>query len=89
MKDAFTIGREYREREKVRKEHRIKRALKGDTGVSEREQKDIAGWFYESRWNGRRYDEEPTKEEILDDFCSLVFGCTYDEMMKAYDNFLG
>ena len=89
MKDALTLGAELKVEEQVKKQYRISRALKGDTGISSREQTDIAGWFYEARWSGRRYDENPSQEEVLEDFCALVFGCTFDEMMKAYDNYLG
>ena len=89
MKDALTHGVELKAQEEVAKENRIARALEGNTGVKANEQRDMARWFHEARWDGRSYDEEPSKEEVLEGFCSLVFGCTFDEMMKAYDNFLG
>jgi len=80
------------QQEKERKENRISRALHGDTGIQSSMQKEIAGWLYEVRYDNHDYETDrgyPTKEEVLDNFCWEVFGCNFEEVMVAYDKFLG
>ncbi len=88
-KDAAAIFRELYESELNTKRYYIERALKGDTGIKREEQTDIARWLYESRYDGHAYDDEVTEKEILDNFCFKVFGCDIEDVLKAYDNFLG
>jgi len=91
MKDAFTLGQELKQKEKEASEQRIQNALPGNwVGSTNRYDRTlIASLLYDVYYDGKTYDELPTAEEILDDFCSEVFHCSFTEMLKAYDKFLG
>lgn len=88
MKDALSLGMELKEQEKQQSEHRIARALKGDTGIKSEEQILIASKLYETKYE-YSYKEIVSLEEILEGFCWRVFGANFEEVMEAYDKFLG
>lgn len=39
--------------------------------------------------NPHLMNEHPDKVEILEDFCKAYWGCTFDELMKYWDEYLG
>lgn len=95
MKDCLTLGRELKEQEKAASENAIANVLsmsgnpKINGGVFRRDEREcIAHALYESRYDGRDYEDIPTKDEILENFCFRVFGCTFDEVITAWDRFL-
>lgn len=88
QEDAAVKFRELYENDLNAKRHLVERALQGDTGVKWEQQLDIAGWLYEARWDGRGV-EEVSDGELLNTFCSKVFGCNAEGVLKAYDKFLG
>ena len=91
MKDALTLGLELKQEEETASQQRIRNALPGNwVGATNRYDRSlIASLFYEAYYDGKTYDDIPSSQEILDDFCSLVFHCSFEEMLKAYDKFLG
>ena len=86
MEDIFTL----RKQESELRENRISRALQGDTSIKPSMQKEIASWLYEVKYENHNYETDyfPTEEEILESFCDKVFGCSFEEVMIAYDKFL-
>ena len=91
MKDALRLGQEIRQEEKEASENRIQNAIPGNwTGTTNRHDRAlIASLLYNVYYDGKTYEEIPSAEQILDDFCSEVFHCSFNEMLKAYDKFLG
>lgn len=91
--NAFTYGQRLKETDKQLSEHRIKRALKGDTGIKPDEQCLIAMHLYESKYDNHDYQKEPQEwpsaDEILESFCWRIFGATFEEVLKAWDKYLG
>ncbi len=46
--------------------------------------------LYNVRYADKRVMEDnPDKAEILEDFCKAYWGCTFDELMKLWDEYLG
>ena len=89
MKNIFELADE----ERILKEFRIKQAFCGGAprGVSKAERQIIAKHLYEARWDGNAYHEADnvTADEILGNFCWQIFGASLDEVMKAWDRYLG
>ena len=48
----------------------------------------IAQTLYESRYDGYRYDQEPSPEDLIASFCFRVFGASLEEVLQAYDEYL-
>jgi len=65
--------------------------LGGYTGVNTADRCMIAQLLYEAKWNCNSYieAEEMTPEQILDTFCWNLFGCSVDEVIIAWDRYLG
>lgn len=91
--NAFSYGQKLKVLEKESSKWRISRALLGDTGVKMSEQTFIASKLYDAKYDNHDYSKEteewPGAGEILDIFCLEVFGATFDEVMRAWDKFLG
>lgn len=91
--NAFTYGQRIKEVERKCSEVRIARALKGDTIFKPDEQRTIAMCLYEAKYDNHDYQKEPQEwpnaNEILEALCWRVFGATFNEVMKAWDKFLG
>jgi len=49
----------------------------------------IADGLYHARYDGRHYQDKPSKDEILETFCWNIFGATFEEVIKAWDKYLG
>ena len=92
--DALVIGQRLAEEERQAREKRIKNALPHGNWhqtypFNRVDRQYIADALYRIRYEGRRHDEEPSAQEILDDLCSNIFGCEFDEVLEAWDRFLG
>ena len=88
MKDIFQILAD----EKAAAEQRITNALCDgipENGYDRITRSIIADALYHSRYDGRHYQDIPAKEEILEAFCWKVFGANLDEVIKAWDKYLG
>ena len=46
---------------------------------------------YSDKWGLREFTtgKGASLEEIIDEFCEITFGTTYEEVLKAWDNYLG
>lgn len=88
MKDIFELAKEDRELS----DSRITNALCDgipQSGYDRITRSIIADALYHARYNGRHYQDIPSKDDILETFCWRVFGATFDEVLKAWDKFLG
>ena len=93
MKDAFEIGRELKEIENIRKQKRIETAI--TIGLPESRhwnaeshhitipERLMIAHILQQAVNAT--GETQTKEETLDMFCWLVFGCSFEETVQAYE----
>ena len=96
MEDCLTLGAKLKQEEKETRENAIAWALskpgnpKLQGGAwTQQERKALAMALYEARYDGTSYEDNPSAEEILENFCFRVFGCTFDEVLKAWDRELG
>jgi len=93
MKDIFELAKD----EKEASEYRISQALSAAKGEypSRTVKAFIAEKLYEAAYSDKRGWREFTTGQtaslngIMDEFCEIVFGATYEEVLKAWDRFLG
>lgn len=98
VEDALTLGARLKEEEKARSDWRIERAIPWGNGdgyhpggklygaTNPDERAHLAALLYEARYDGLSCDDpEPTAGEVLENFCFNVFGCSFDEVLKAWD----
>ena len=89
MKNIFELAQE----EKETRGNRIHQALASGCprGASKFERCFIAEHLYEVKWSGNTYHEsaEMTHEAILENFCWNIFGCSLEEVLIAWDRYLG
>ena len=93
MKDIFELAKD----EKEASEYRISQVLTAAKGEhpSRTVKAFIASKLYEAtysdKWGLREFTtrQGASLSEILDEFCVEVFGATYEEVLKAWDKFLG
>src|SRR5690606_9797786 len=86
--DALTLGVQLREVEREQREWRIRRAISSGNrgGGSHRQEREwLAAALYGARWDGRPYWEEPDATEILDTLCQNIFGCSFEDVLEAWD----
>lgn len=86
--DALSLGARLREEERQARAQRILLALGVNGSTDEREFRvRVSDALYKATWDGRTGADRPDRV-ILDDFCSLIFGCSYEEVMEAWDHYL-
>lgn len=49
----------------------------------------IADALYHAHYDGRHYQDIPTKEDVLETFCWNIFHANFDEVIKAWHKYLG
>ena len=94
--DALTQGARLKAKMQTDRESRINRALGtylGQApllGSSQAFRHQVAERLYHARFDGRPYWEEPSKETVLEDFLADLFGgCNLEEVIEAWDRYLG
>jgi hypothetical protein len=88
MKDIF----ELRAEESAAAEQRVNNALCDGipaNGYDRITRSIIADALYQARYDGRHYQDIPTKEDVLEAFCWKVFSANFDEVIKAWEKYLG
>lgn len=89
MKNIFELAEE----EKESRNYRINRALciGVPRGIDKFTRCAIAQELYNAKWDGNDYHEanNMTYGQILENFCWNVFGASLEEVLIAWDRYLG
>jgi len=89
MKNIFELAKE----EKEASEYRISQVFNGGCprGSKLEVRAFIADRLYHAKWDGKPHDEaiEMPLADILEDFCWDIFGASFEEVIKAWDKYLG
>ncbi|KKN65492.1 hypothetical protein LCGC14_0480960 [marine sediment metagenome] len=93
MEDCLTLGTRLKNEEKQASEERIENALlRGndklwDIGITARQL--VADRLYSAQYDGPLGKELPNIQEVMDTFCWDIFGADFQEVLKAWDKYLG
>lgn len=53
--------------------------------TDEDDRRVIARALFQSSNDGYAWDEKPDADELLDNLCGTIFGCSLDEVLRAWD----
>lgn len=88
IKDIFALFAEEKELSKQRIANALCEGIP-TSGYDRITRSIIADGLYHALYDGRHYQDVTSKDDVLETFCWNIFHASFEEVIKAWDKYLG